>query len=213
MKGIQQIEADREARRAKMKEDKIQKAERNAANVKAGKPNIDADYDILIDQQKSKVGAALNHVSATQMRICICVRKRPLFDKEYQQGIMDCVSTSNPKVVVHETKIKVDGITKYIQDTEFAFDNTFNENENSQDMYQFSIRDLIPSIFSNGIVTCFAYGQTGSGKTFTVNAITKVAINDIFKHAAGVKGVEFNISMFEIYGGKCMDLLNNKKKL
>ena len=48
---------------------------------------------------------------------------------------MDCVSTSNPKVVVHETKIKVDGITKYIQDTDFAFDNTFNENENSQDMY------------------------------------------------------------------------------
>jgi kinesin family protein 2/24 len=81
------------------------------------------------------------------MNICICVRKRPLFEKEYQQGEMDSVSASNPRVVVHEPKVKVDGITKYVQDTNFKFDNTFNENENSQDLYQFSIRDLIPSIF------------------------------------------------------------------
>lgn len=80
-------------------------------------------------------------------------------------------------------------------------------------MYEFSIRDLMPTIFENGIVTCFAYGQTGSGKTFTVNAITKYAINDIFKIAQSKPGAEFYMSMFEIYGGKCMDLLNNKKKL
>lgn len=147
------------------------------------------------------------------MNICINVRKRPLFDKEYQAGIIDCVSTSNPRVVVHEPKVRVDGITKYVQDVNFKFDNTFNENENSQDMYQFSIRDLLPVIFQNGIVTCFAYGQTGSGKTFTVNAITKYAINDIFKIAQNKQGVEFYMSMFEIYGGQCMDLLNNKKKL
>ena len=77
----------------------------------------------------------MNHVSATEMNICIWVRKRPLFDKEYNAGEIDAVSISNPKVVVHEPKIKVDGITKYIQDTNFQFDNTFNENENSQDMY------------------------------------------------------------------------------
>ena len=80
-------------------------------------------------------------------------------------------------------------------------------------MYQYSIRDLLPSLFNNGIVTCFAYGQTGSGKTFTVSAITKYAINDIFKISQGKKGVTFHMSFFEIYGGKCMDLLNNKNKL
>lgn len=72
---------------------------------------------------------------------------------------------------------------------------------------------MLPSIFQNAIVTCFAYGQTGSGKTFTVNAITKYAINDIFKLAANKGKVEFFMAMFEIYGGKCIDLLNNKKKL
>jgi len=65
------------------------------------------------------------------MDICICVRKRPLFEKEYLVGEIDAVSTSNPKVVVHQPKYKVDGITKYVGDTIFEFDNTFNENENS----------------------------------------------------------------------------------
>ncbi len=46
-----------------------------------------------------------------------------------------------------------------------------------------------------------------------MNAITKYAINDIFKIAGPKQGIEFYMSMFEIYGGKCMDLLNNKKKL
>ena len=143
------------------------------------------------------------------MNICICVRKRPLFDKEVVSGELDSASASNPQIVIHEPKVKVDGITKYVNDVQFKFDNTFNENENSQDMYQLSIRDLLPSIFDKGIVTCFAYGQTGSGKTFTVNAITKYAINDLFKLSQSRGGAEFWLSMFEIYGGKCMDLLNN----
>ena len=147
------------------------------------------------------------------MSICICVRKRPLFDKEYQGGEIDAVSASNPKVVVHQPMYKVDGITKFVKDTNFTFDNAFNENENSQDMYQFSIRDILPSLFSNGIITCFAYGQTGSGKTFTVNQVTKYAINDIFKIAKNHPKARFFMSFFEIYGGKCMDLLNNKAKL
>lgn len=85
----------------------------------------------MIDAEKAKVGAALNHVSATKMQISINVRKRPLFDKEFQKGEMDAVSASNPYMRVHEPKFKVDGITKYIQNTNFEFDNTFNENENS----------------------------------------------------------------------------------
>lgn len=46
-----------------------------------------------------------------------------------------------------------------------------------------------------------------------MSAITKYAINDIFKEGGKYQKVELFVSMFEIYGGKCMDLLNNKKKL
>jgi len=36
-------------------------------------------------------------------------------------------------------------------------------------MYQYALKDILPSLFNNGIITVFAYGQTGSGKTFTIN--------------------------------------------
>ena len=71
------------------------------------------------------------------MNLCICVRKRPLFDKEYSAGEIDCVSASNPRVVVHECKVKVDGITKYVEDTGFLFDNAFPETETSNDVYEY----------------------------------------------------------------------------
>ena len=111
-----------------MKQDK---AQRQMQNMAAGKGQIDVDFEMLVQDKKKNVPKAVNHVSATQMNICINVRKRPLFEKEFQNGIIDCVSTSNPRVVVHEPKVKVDGITKYVQDINFKFDNTFNENENS----------------------------------------------------------------------------------
>ena len=60
-------------------------------------------------------------------------------------------------------------------------------------------------------MTLFAYGQTGSGKTFTVSAVTQEAVKDMYKLAPA--GVEFYMSFFELYGGKCVDLLNNKKQL
>lgn len=48
-----------------MHEDKIKKENREKANVAAGRPKTDADYEIMIDEHRAKVGAALNHVSAT----------------------------------------------------------------------------------------------------------------------------------------------------
>ena len=126
---------------------------------------------------------------------------------------MDCVSVKNPKVVVHECKIRVDGITKYIDDTDFKFDNSYSEKESAQDVYDFQLKTLLPTLFKNGVVTLFAYGQTGSGKTFTVSAVTKLAFRDLFKLSKQSKGYSFYLSFFEIYGGKVMDLLNNKAKL
>jgi kinesin family protein 2/24 len=105
-----------------------------------------------------KAGNGNKHVSSNMMNICICVRKRPLFDKEYTAGEIDCVSAPNPKIVVHEPKVKVDGITKFIEDHTFTFDNTFPESEGSDDVYEYQIKPLIPLIFRNGVVTCFAYG-------------------------------------------------------
>jgi len=92
------------------KSDKVARAERNAA---AGKV-CDVDFEELIDDEMENAPQAMNHVSSAKMRICICIRKRPLFAKETLNGEIDSVSMCNPKVIVHEPKVKVDGITKYI---------------------------------------------------------------------------------------------------
>ncbi len=84
------------------------------------------------------------------------------------QGEIDCISSINPSIYVHECKIKVDGITKYIEDHEFVFDNSFHERETTEDVYKYSVYPTINMILNKGIVTCFAYGQTGSGKTYTM---------------------------------------------
>lgn len=59
----------------------------------------------------------------------MCVRKRPIFKKEEQGGEIDSISCANPQIKVHEPKYKVDGITKYVENHTFTFDNTFNEHE------------------------------------------------------------------------------------
>ncbi len=116
------------------------------------------------------------------------MRKRPLSKKEIGSGEIDCVSTINPRIYIHECKIKVDGITKYIEDHEFYFDNSFSDRESTEDVYRYSIYPLINMILNKGIITCFAYGQTGSGKTFTM------VRNEIFK-LFKIKFVGFYLSL------------------
>ena len=181
---IKKLEQQREDRRRKMEEMKQAKLDRQAMNEAMGKNNTDSEFDMLIETHRKKVEPPLNHLSSSSMNLCVCVRKRPLFEKEYVQGgEIDCVSASNPKVVVHECKFKVDGITKFIEDTDFKFDNVFSDLEGSEHVYQFQIKTLLPTLFKNGVVTCFAYGQTGSGKTFTMSQVTKVAVQELYELA------------------------------
>lgn len=49
MKGIQKIEAEREARRQLQKEAKEAKAQRKEVNEKMGRNNTDVEFDIMIE--------------------------------------------------------------------------------------------------------------------------------------------------------------------
>jgi kinesin family protein 2/24 len=111
--------------------------------------------------------------------------------------------------------MKIDGITKYVEDHEFYFDNVFGDHESTENVYNYSILPSINLIMNRGTVTCFAYGQTGSGKTHTMKGIQNSAIDSIFNECGkkSSKKFEFFISFFEIYGGMLYDLLNNREKL
>jgi kinesin family protein 2/24 len=86
------------------------------------------------------------------------VKKRPVFSNELAGGEIDCVSSSNPHIIVHECRYKVDGITKFIDNSEFEFDNSFSHEESNEELYYYSIRPILDLVFNTGIVTVFAYG-------------------------------------------------------
>ena len=210
---VAEMKQKREERRRKMEEEKRYKLEREAENLAIGKVG-DVDFELMIEKFKLNAKQMRPHLSPESLKINICIRKRPLFKKEALNGELDCVNVANPKILVHECKYRVDGITKYLDNTEFEFDNTFSEQESSESLYKYSIRPLISLLFNKGVVTCFAYGQTGSGKTYTMRGLQNVAIHDLF--ACGNKSdtpLNYTVSFFEIYGGRLFDLLNNRNKL
>lgn len=121
-------------------------------------------------------------------------------------------------MIVHENKIKVDGITRYVENQNFEFDNWYGEEETTLGMYQNAILPEMDFIFNGGTLTIFAYGQTGSGKTFTINQLQGLLSKDLFR--ASVLHEEdtgnsycFTVSYFEIYGSKVFDLLSKRKEL
>lgn len=212
---IEKMKQKREERRLKMEEAKREKADREAENEANGKV-CDVEFELMIDKHRFKQPLLQPHTPSSHLKLCVCVRKRPIFKKEETAGEIDAISCANPQIVVHEPKYKVDGITKYIENSSFTFDNSFNEKETNQDIYDSAVGPHVEFILNKGIVTCFAYGQTGSGKTFTMRGIQQAVIHDLFKFASTKyksMGLKFYLSFYEIYGGRCYDLLNKQNKL
>lgn len=128
------------------------------------------------------------------------------------------VTCFNPRVVVHAPKLKVDGITKYLENTQFEFDHAFDEDTTTEEVYKYTVMPLVAYAFQQrGRGTCFAYGQTGSGKTYTMSGVQALAARDIFRalNSKEFRGRGFSValSFFEIYGGRCSDLLHGRNKV
>jgi len=176
----------------------------------------DIELDLMIDEYRIKQHLLQPHLANPELKLHVCARKRPILPKEELKGEVDAISCANPKIILHESRIKIDGKTKYIENHDFTFDNTFNQNESNEDVYQFTVQPLIDLILNQGIVTCFAYGATGSGKTYTMNGIRDMAIRDILElNATQYKHLNLKIcaSFYEFSCGNCYDLLNEYNKL
>ena len=202
---IAMLKQRREARKAKEEQKKNPQSS-----------SKDAAFSKMVSKKKESLSNNKpdQFISAEDSKIFVVVRKRPRSQKEINNGDIDCISVINPRTIVHECKVQVDGITKYIEDHEFYFDNSFNENDDTKEVYKYTISPIINLILNQGIVTCFAYGQTGSGKTYTMKGIENLSIDDLYKESAKMGDkFDFYISFFEIYGGRLFDLLNNKNKL
>ena len=196
----------------------------------------EANDQLYQDQMKVE---NLDVESDEEMRIRVVVRKRPMSRKEAAHA--DDADVIHPlryneygRILVYQPKTRVD-LTREVETLPFAFDNVFPEDSDNSQIYDDTIKSLIPGAFEGRWASVFAYGQTGSGKTFTMMGSTLTGIKarnrnvkhdknhglyllaarDLFTFARKREYSHFTIgaSLFEIYGGKLFDLLNDRAQV
>jgi kinesin family protein 2/24 len=163
VKQIERIAANREQRRVKHEErrQKLTEVDHSIpawefqAMVAEYRQQLDIKFLTMNDQQKD-------------LKICVCVRKRPISKKELNKKDIDVLTVFNKDhVIVHLPKVKVD-LTKYIDNQKFRFDYTFHETSHNELVYHFTAKPLVQSLFQGNNPMVFAYGQTGSGKIIII---------------------------------------------
>jgi len=184
-------------------------------NERRGMPG-DVDFQRMIRQfRKHDMAAPCQHTATGPLKINVVVRKRPVSEKEVASKDFDSVSCSNPRVYVHHCKLKVDGITKVLSNINFVLDHAFHESVPTEDVYNNTAKYLVEFAAGGGRATCFAYGQTGSGKTYTMAGVQALAARDVFELIQTPehrdKHLEVHCAFFELYGGRCVDLLHDRK--
>ncbi|CAF1060448.1 unnamed protein product [Adineta ricciae] len=223
VKEIERIAANREQRRARQDE-RRQKLSEVDQSIPAW------EFQAMVSEYRQQLDVSVLTMNEPQkdLKICVCVRKRPITKKELSKKDIDVLTIPNKEVViVHLPKVKVD-LTKYIDNQKFRFDYGFHESCNNELVYHFTAQPLVQSLFQGNNPMVFAYGQTGSGKTYTMGGdlsqrdvdfskgIYALTANDIFRHLnkSQYKG-QFDVycTFFEIYCTKVFDLFNEKKRL
>ena len=107
----------------------------------------------------------------------------------------------------------------------YLFDYAFNENDNSETVYQRSMTSLLENVLNGFNGTLFAYGMTGAGKTHTLfgdmqgdtlsadtSGIVMLTLNDLFNRISNppfLNAYDFliKVSYLEIYNEHVKDLL------
>jgi len=107
---MQQMEASRVARRAAMQEKKRNREEAVRKNVEAGNPG-DLDFIGMVKEWRNRHSdlATANDRNVARIsvdKIQVCVRKRPLNDKEKDKKDHDAVTVFCPTVTVHSPKVR-----------------------------------------------------------------------------------------------------------
>lgn len=158
VKEIERIAANREQRRVKH-EERRQKLSEIDQSIPAW------EFHAMVNEYRQQYD--IKHLTMNDalkdLKICVCVRKRPISKKELNKKDIDVLTVPNKDmIVVHLPKVKVD-LTKYIDNHKFRFDYTFHETCHNDIVYHFTAKPLVQSLFQGNNPMVFAYGQTGSG--------------------------------------------------
>lgn len=124
---------------------RLARTEEEKRNLAAGNPG-DVDFIGLVREWREEhAGLARPHDDGELNidKICVCVRKRPLNDKERAKRDHDSVTILHPLATVHSAKLRVDGISKYLDHNSFRFDHAFDEETTTEEVYRYTAKPLV----------------------------------------------------------------------
>ncbi len=101
----------------------------------------------------------------------------------------------------------------FVKHQEFPASRAFGDAAENEEVYDGAASALVWGALEGGVGALFMYGQTGSGKTHTMQAIERMAAEDLF--ALGAErglGVTVHLAYFEIAGKACVDLLQEGRR-
>mmetsp|Transcript_57273 Transcript_57273/g.107687 ORF Transcript_57273/g.107687 Transcript_57273/m.107687 type:complete len:1019 (-) Transcript_57273:39-3095(-) len=114
---------------------------------------------------------------AAPSRVRVCVRKRPLFDRERMEDEFDVISVRDgSEIVVHNCLTKADLRTLFVSHMGFQFSHAFGASATDDEVYSNCAAPAVMHVLNEGVATIFMFGQTGSGKTHTMGGLIERAM-------------------------------------
>eukprot|EP00804_Cyclotella_cryptica_P010857 CCRYP_008783-RA/>CCRYP_008783-RA protein AED:0.11 eAED:0.11 QI:0/0.5/0.66/1/0/0/3/1120/271 len=207
---IEKLEADREERRRRQEEMQIERAAEEKHNVAQGNPG-DVNFIGLVQQWREEhSGLARSHTEGSgglsEDKICVCVQKRPLNEKERKKRDHNAVTCLHHTATVHSAKLRVDWISKYLDHNWFCFDHAFDEETTTKEVYHCTAKPLVDWVCG---------GRGARATVFAYDDIFETLSNNTLLGDEGcsLEYATCSITIFEIYGGRIQDLLNNSNRL
>eukprot|EP00439_Symbiodinium_sp_Y106_P010144 s3621_g1.t1 len=94
--------------------------------------------------------------------IRVCVRKRPIFPHEIEQGEFDAITCLDPgRVVVHDARMHPDMVKLYMNHHDFDYDEAFDEAADNRMVYEGTAKAIVEAALEgqNGtVMMCHAQG-------------------------------------------------------
>jgi len=164
----------------------------------------------------------INKENESQEGITVAIRMRPLNKTEGEkQRVWKVLPKYNS--VTQTTSTGKPLSERVTGRTYFAFDKVFEENVDTNQVYDDVAKGIVSSVVNGLNGTIFAYGQTSSGKTYTMQGsgsiqdgasenggIVHMAARDIFSNIQSQPNRMFLVraSFLEIYNEEVRDLLS-----
>ena len=143
---------------------------------------------------------------ALHVGIQVCVRKRPMFPEEVQNGDYDATTVNGRMIVAHDGRMKPDMVHMEMKHHAYNFPRVFDEHTSNETVYETTASPLVRHAAQGGTATVFMFGQTGSGKTYTMSAIHELAVQELFSLLD--ESAQVVVSYVELAGSSCRDMLN-----